>query len=248
MTTERPTAAANAPAGGPGPKFRISTSAILTGILALAASAFVLLPFFSETELVRRAVRHAMQLLLAFLVWRHSESRALIVVVVSIVLLDGVAEWAAAQNPSLAGARLGLSLAFFAITTAFIGRSVWTANSVTAELLPAAVAVYFLLGLCWGIAFSLVEYSQPGSFANACESGLGRVACAAELARFPRLYYFSFVTITTLGYGDITPQTRAAEGVATMAAITGQLFLAVLIGKIVGMYVAHHRGDRQQGD
>ena len=68
------------------------------------------------------------------------------------------------------------------------------------------------------------------------------------LARFPRLDYFSFVTMTTLGYSDITPQTRAAEGVATMAAVSGQLFLAVLIGKIVGMYVAQHGANRQQND
>ena len=62
--------------------------------------------------------------------------------------------------------------------------------------------------------------------------------CRPEIARFPKLTYFSFVTMTTLGYGDVVPLTRAAEGVAAMAAVSGQLFVAMVIGRLVSLYMA----------
>ena len=87
-------------------------------------------------------------------------------------------------------------------------------------------------------------FSQPGSFAHACGREVGELACSREFANFPRLYYFSFVTMTTLGYGDMAPLTRAAEGLSTMTAVTGQLFLAILIGRIVGMYISQRNDDK----
>ncbi len=247
MTAERPAGGERAPSRDARRDPRISTGAVLTWILALFAFALVLMPFFAEIELLRLALRHGLELALVLLVWRHGGSNVLRVVVLSIALLDGVAQWVAvAGNPSLVGARLVLSLAFFCITAAFIGSRVWSATRVTGEAMLAAVTVYFLLGLCWGIAFGMLEYFQPGSFAHACGLDAGDLACSREFADFPRLYYFSFVTVTTLGYGDIAPRTRAAEGVATMAAVMGQLFLAILIGRIVGMYVSQRKDASEE--
>ncbi len=245
MTAERPAGGEHAPPRGSPPKHRISSGTLITGVLALFAAAFVLMPFFAEAELLRLALRHGVELLLVVLVWRHGGSRTVGVAVATIAVLDGGAQWVSvAGNPSLVGARLVLSLAFFGITAAYLGRTIWTASEITSDGVLAAVAVYFLLGLCWGIAFGMLEYFQPGSFAYACGRDVGELACSREFAYFPRLYYFSFVTMTTLGYGDIAPLTRAAEGLSTMAAVTGQLFLAILIGRIVGMHISQRR-DKQ---
>ena len=90
--------------------------------------------------------------------------------------------------------------------------------------------------------FGLTEYLHPGSFELLCEPQPGEPGCVEAIAQYPRLRYFSFVTMTTLGYGDVVPQTRAAEGWTTMASVTGQLFIAILIGRVVGSYMARGRG------
>jgi hypothetical protein len=226
--------------------FRVSTTSALTALLALMASLFVLLPFFLQDELSGRFVRIVVQILLIVLVLRLRATRVLVAFVIGVAVLDAIADWTASLHsvPALTITRLVLSLAFFGTTAVLIAWSVWKETNVTAESILAIVAVYILLGLCWALMFSIVEFIEPGSFENVCEPRLGDAGCQVSLADFPRLYYFSFVTMTTLGYGDVVPLTRPAEGVAAMASISGQLFLAILIGRIVGMYIAQQRAGQ----
>lgn len=94
---------------------------------------------------------------------------------------------------------------------------------VTFHRIQGAVAAYLLLGLTWAHAYGLIEYLMPGSFAgNVVGSG-----------RFSSWTYFSFVTLATLGYGDISPVHPVARSLATAETITGQLYLAILIARLV---------------
>jgi hypothetical protein len=209
-------------------------------------AAFVLLPFFMENEVVGAVVRLAIELMLIGLVLRLGVGRGVVAFVIGIAVLDAIADGTARLHsvPALTLIRLVLALGFFGTVAVLIGSTVWRQRDVGAESVLAVVAVYLLLGLCWALAFSIVEYLQPGSFQNICEPRLGEIGCRAELADFPRAYYFSFVTVTTLGYGDVVPLSRAAEGVAAMASVSGQLFIAILIARIVGMYIAQQRVER----
>ena len=81
----------------------------------------------------------------------------------------------------------------------------------------------------WAFVYSVLESIQPGSFTI----GEGQI----DVGR--RLYiYYSFVTITTLGYGDITPTTDLANSFSFLEAVTGQLYLAILIARLVGIQIA----------
>jgi len=91
-----------------------------------------------------------------------------------------------------------------------------------------AVFGYFFIGLMWGFVFSVLESLQPGSF----RVGGGQ---AAELNKF---MYYSFVTQTTLGYGDITPVTPPARSLSLLEAVIGQFYQAVLIARLVGLHIA----------
>jgi hypothetical protein len=102
-------------------------------------------------------------------------------------------------------------------------------EDVTREVLFAAVIIYLLMALMWSFAYMVLEAIVPGSF-NIPESGL-------EVRQFVFLYY-SFVTITTLGYGDITPATHQAGALAILEAIAGQIYLVVLVAFLVGMFVS----------
>ena len=105
--------------------------------------------------------------------------------------------------------------------------SVVRAKSVTADVLAGAVAVYLLIGIAWAVIYALIEGLSPGSFALA-EAGKGTI--------WDQLLYFSFTTLTTLGYGDIAPLTPVARIWTVFEAVCGTLYLAILISRLVGLY------------
>lgn len=108
----------------------------------------------------------------------------------------------------------------------FILRAAW----VNAEVLCSAVAAYLLLALLWAFAYTLVARLVPDSFEFTAKADAHR-----SMARFEALY-FSFVTLTTVGYGGILPVSNAARMLAALEAVTGVLYVAVLIARLVSLY------------
>ena len=117
-------------------------------------------------------------------------------------------------------------LAFYGYATVHILYHVLRDQEVTTDTLFAAVAGYLLLGLTWTSAYLLVEHIRPNSFT------LGTAAQAQPF--WTAILYYSFVTLTTLGYGDITPTTPHAQSMAMLEAISGVMYAAVLIARLVG--------------
>jgi len=100
-------------------------------------------------------------------------------------------------------------------------------KDVKFNILCGAVAIYLMLGLSWALVFSVLEAISPGTIALSNTN--------AELAWID-LLYFSFTTLTTLGYGDITPISPVARIWANLEAITGTLYIAVLVARLVSLY------------
>jgi len=103
---------------------------------------------------------------------------------------------------------------------------------INAELVYAAIAVYFIIGLVWTSAYQIIELHNPHSF-----SIMNEIAYKKQELFF-QMWYFSMVTLTTLGYGDITPITMTARSFVILEAMTGQFYLAILIASLVGRRVA----------
>ena len=99
-------------------------------------------------------------------------------------------------------------------------------HSVTVEVLYASVAIYFMLASTFALVYAGIEIITPGSFIS---------SSGAEMT-WQRLTYFSLVTITTLGYGDIVPNAPAAQSVSAMEASFGTLYIAILIGRFVSLF------------
>lgn len=108
-----------------------------------------------------------------------------------------------------------------------------------AQLVMAAVCVYLLLGGVFGALFGTVETLWPGSFENSLAPD--------EPVDWQELRYLSFVTLVTLGYGDIVPVMPWARSLATAEAVAGTLFLATVIARIVGAYVSSPGPGRSTG-
>jgi hypothetical protein len=99
---------------------------------------------------------------------------------------------------------------------------------VTGEKVSAAICVYLFIGLTWAYLFSLTHYLEPGSF-------------HIEDPDLSHFIYYSFITLSTLGYGDITPLSPSARALSYVEAITGQLYLTVLVARLVGLHIAYHK-------
>lgn len=125
---------------------------------------------------------------------------------------------------------LGVFL-FFLVSSFF--RFIFSVKRVDVNLICAALCLYLILGLLWGTIYGLLQIYVPGSFAGDL---LSPDSTATDTLHY--FTYFSFVTLTTLGYGDILPQTPIATALCQVEAILGQFFTAVLVARLVGIQVA----------
>ena len=103
------------------------------------------------------------------------------------------------------------------------------ASGVSSVLITASIGLYLLAGITWAIAYHAISVWSPGSFA------MGGAPASATPAD---LYFFSFVTLTTLGYGDISPVQPFARSLAVLQTVFGQIFLVALLGRLVSIQVA----------
>ena len=124
------------------------------------------------------------------------------------------------------------AMAILVVVTASLLRFVLRAKQVDAEVLCAGISVYLILGLLWGLAYTLVAQVNPNAFSFSTPSGT-----AAAMSGFTAIY-FSFITLATLGYGDITPAADIARMLAMLEAMTGTLFVGVMIARLVSLYSA----------
>jgi voltage-gated potassium channel len=117
-------------------------------------------------------------------------------------------------------------------------RGVLRQKAVTSETISMSISVYLLLGFTWGFLYVVIFQLEPGAFSIA---GLaapipGHPADTQPL--LPTLGYFRLITLSTVGYGDITPLTMQARFAAAAEGITGQFYLAILVARLVGMQMS----------
>ncbi len=131
-------------------------------------------------------------------------------------------------------------LVLLTLVTAAIVRMLLTTKRVSGDTLAASISAYLLLGMIWALAFSLAEYVQPGSFRMPAGE---RMVFGDENSI--NVLYFSYVTLTTLGYGDVTLASEAVRLLAIGEAMIGQIFLVVLVARLVGLNVGRAMGGSQ---
>jgi hypothetical protein len=119
------------------------------------------------------------------------------------------------------------SLAAILLIAVILLLQVFREGAVTHSRIQGAIAVYLLFGIGWAHAYHIAETVHPGSFATT----------AGAMSNVSDWVYYSFVTLTTVGYGDITPVRPIARTLSISEALTGQLYLAVLIARLVAMEV-----------
>ncbi len=125
---------------------------------------------------------------------------------------------------------------FFAYMIVNILLFIYKQDEVTRDLIVGAAVVYLLMAIMWTFIYRVVEMANPGSF----------TISATDIHERLRFTYFSLVTITTLGYGDIVPTTGLASSLATLEAVVGQLYLVTTVAWLVGVRVSQSRERKSQ--
>ena len=201
-------------------------------VLVLILLMIVAIPFLREFLRLRLLLDVFFTAILLTAIWAIAASKARKVFALALALPYLAATWMAyaVDHRSLLLAGDVAGILFFGFLLKQILTHVLKAGRVSRDSIFAAVVSYFLLGIIWAFGYSCLELLTPGAFRFP----------AGELGETKYgLLYFSYVTISTLGYGDITPLTSKAASLAIAEALTGQIYLVVLVAWLVGMHVAH---------
>jgi voltage-gated potassium channel len=137
-------------------------------------------------------------------------------------------------NPTLYLSEAILWLLLFSFITWHLLRGVLRQREITSETISMSISVYLLLGFTFGLFYILLDHLQPLAFSL----GSTPTPISSEQRAFPILVYFSLTTLSTVGFGDITPISLQARYAAVAEAITGQFYLAILVARLVGMQMS----------
>ena len=129
-----------------------------------------------------------------------------------------------------------LILSFFISTALRTAKQVLFTGDIDGNKILGAICLYLLMGLIWAVIYTLVELSFADSFTNTN-------ATSQWFTLFPDFIYFSFVTITTLGFGDVSPKLPLSRFLVYLEAIVGQFYLAILVASLVGSHMSNFGGQ-----
>ncbi len=202
---------------------------------------FICVPFVEEIKGGDLIVSLLLSLVLLAGVLAVAERKRILVIGIMLAIPAIAGRWVNHFRPDLVPPPVFLiaALVLIIFVVAHLLRFVLRAPSVTTEVLCASISAYLMLGLMWTMAYWLVDQLTPGgAFSFNTNAG------TRSMNGFTG-FYFSFITLSTVGYGDITPVSRIARWLAAMEAMTGLLYVAVLIARLVSLYSSPKPGDSQ---
>jgi voltage-gated potassium channel len=216
----------------PGPRRLMFRRFSAVQLLIALGIFFICVPFIEEIKGADLIVSGLFSLVLLAGVLAVAVRRRILVIAIMLAIPAIAGRWVNHFRPDLVPSPLFLiaGLVLVAFVVANLLRFVLRAESVNAEVLCASISAYLMLGLMWTMAYWLVDQLTPGgAFSFNTNAG------PRSMNGFTG-FYFSFITLSTVGYGDITPVSRIARWLAAMEAMTGLLYVAILIARLVSIY------------
>lgn len=210
----------------------------LWALLLVLLGIFVLYPLAVGLD-VLRFYRLALILVLGLATYSISGNRIVLRIALAIGIPAAIGQIVVTSVPSsrlfVVGAVV-LSIAFLTFVILILLASVFRPGEITGGRIAGAICVYLLAGLLWAQLYATILVFDASAF-NIPAATREVFTQVGELA----LVYFSFVTLTTLGYGDITPASPLAQTVTWLEAVSGQLYIAILLARLVSLHVTRVR-------
>jgi hypothetical protein len=217
-----------------------STKHGFLGLLLCMVSVLVIAPFFQDWPQARIILNLFFTFVLLFsLVPFFKKTRQSLSIAVILAVPALLVNWGTILSPEFweffPGIENLFSIIFFGYILVVLFIGILRAREITANLIFASVCIYLLIGLEWAFVYSLLEHLTPGSF----EGNLTGFSDASQRGDwlFLHFLYYSYTTLTTLGYGDIAPRTSPAQMISSLEAITGQFYLAILVARLIGIHL-----------
>ncbi|RWW97434.1 potassium channel family protein [Aestuariirhabdus litorea] len=207
---------------------RYGFGSMAAGIVCILAMATLSGSSFLDHFLIRLSI----SVLLIASVYLLSRSPKQLLVSVLLGLPTMVTNWAVLvmSNEWLVLADHLTNVLFFTYVTWCLLQQVFSSGQVSGDTIWGSICIYLLIGFIWSFIFGALSVLQPHALTH------------ISADQVSSLVYFSFVTLSTLGYGDITPVTRQAQMLAFSEALMGQLYLTVLVARLVGLYHTSGKG------
>ncbi len=208
----------------------VNFSALLAGLLLILIGWPAAHEIFGDVEGLY--VQIAFTGLLIVGLWSFHKSRRWFIAGIIMATASAIAAIVNAFTPGdlLVFATMAILIAFCAMSLLIALRQVLLTDDIDRNRLIGAVCVYLLLGFMFGLIHILIAWLLPGSY-----TGIGSPETNGEAVRY---IYYSFVTLTTLGYGDITPVRPLASAVAYIEAVFGVFYIAILVGALVALLLS----------
>jgi hypothetical protein len=225
----------------------VRPSASYTGLLGLLAIALIVPNLLAVEDNASFFVQFALVVAMVGSLWRLKPRRwVLVIASFSALMLEvGAAALQFDAKPAWVVVKHLSGCVFLAMLLATILVNVWRQQVVRVDTIVGGVVAYLMIGVLFGNLYQLLEFVSPGSFVAVHDVGRWG-AWEASPGEFPRLFFFSFVTLTTLGYGDVSPGSVGAAALATLQAVMGSLYLTILIARLVGLHIAETRDSRPE--
>jgi hypothetical protein len=186
------------------------------------------------TDYVQRLVQSATVVTLLVAVWGVDSKdfvlRKTFIFPLAILIFSVFSAWL--DSEGFDQLYLILLLSFFISSALRTAKQVLFTGDIDGNKILGAICLYLLMGLIWAVLFTLLQLTMPNAFNNVSNS-------TQWFTLFPNFIYFSFVTITTLGFGDISPALPLARFLVYFEAIVGQLYLAILVASLVGSHMSN---------
>ncbi len=216
-------------------------------VLLLALVAVALVQSFPRRAVLGPAVSDVMTALLLLGVFRVVFERryerlvAIVALVAALAAMLGHYALAGRAEQALRLAFHGLAALFLALAVVAILANLFRQRSIRADEVLGTVCGYLLAAAAWSNLYCFVEALAPGSFAVSSSLEHDATSWHGRIALFD---YFSLVTLTTMGYGDVTPVRPPATALAALEAVFGQFYIAVVVAELVGARLAQGSGTR----
>lgn len=210
-------------------------SLLLTSVLAM----FLVVPLSSDSQGVIDEVFGWFSIAILVSCLRAiTRSRKFFIVMVQLTVLNVLLSTSEImiedESTVFVVAVLLFKIAYFLIVFASIMRFVLNKDPVDGDKICGAISAYLLMGIIWSFIYTLFYYLNPASF-SVPEAWL-----TTDTVNSFWSIYFSFTTLTTLGYGDVTPEIPLTQSYAVMEAAVGQVFLAVIIARLIALHITYH--------
>ena len=200
-------------------------------LLCLILGLLVLVPILIRIVAARIFVDIFLTAIVISMVYTISHKKGHVIVGVLLAIVMLVSLWLQYFYPNKGILAIGMlaGALFIGMVIASILVFIFRSEGVNREIIYAAILLYLLAAILWAFVYTFLELVDPASF------NIDLSQPQDDLLVFQ---YFSFVTLTTLGYGDITPVSEVAKAITVLEAVVGQLYLVVVVAWLVGMYVS----------